>query len=137
MKTQTFTAGLVGAALMWAGVSAQQDARSTPGLGTGIVTVTGAVEVANTPTVEAMQGGVWTVALAQPADVRLSGTARVAGILPAFLQERHRYTITWPGGEREMVSVEALGAEGWFRTTVDGRVRWINVAMARSIEERP
>jgi hypothetical protein len=138
MKTQMVGAGLLGAALGWAAVSAQQaqqDVRSTPGLGSGIVTVTGAVEVANSPTVEALQAGQWTVALAQPADVRLAGTSRIAFALPGIVQARGRYAIVWSGGERETITAEQLGTDGWLRTATDGRPRWINLAMARSIEE--
>jgi hypothetical protein len=135
MRTQIVGFGLLGVALFWAVPSAQQDVRSTPGLGTGIVRVAGAVEVANTPSVEALQAGAWTVSLAQPAEVRLSGTTRVAFSLPGFIQTDRRYTVTWPSGQRETVSIDRLGAEGWLRTTVDGRQRWINVAMAQSIEE--
>jgi hypothetical protein len=134
MSTRILAAGVLGGSLIWAAVAAQQEVRPTPGPGSGTMKVTGSVEVSNTPTVEALQAGAWRVTLGETADVRLAAPARVSIHPPGFLRVGGRYTITWPGGEREGCAIEQIGAEGWVRTTAEGRQRWINVAMARSID---
>jgi hypothetical protein len=104
-----------------------------PGFGTGVVTVVGAVNVANTPSVNAVQSGEWKVSLANPATVVLAA--------PEFLRLRGRYDIVWSSGQKDTVTVLQIGSGGsgaWIKAqTSDGRVRWINVAAAASVEELP
>jgi hypothetical protein len=125
----TVAAALV-AFLMSVGVLAQL-VQPVPGPGTGIVTVAGNVSVSNTPSVNAAQSGDWRVTLANTPAVLLTP--------PEFLHPRGRYDIVWSSGQREMITVLQIGSGGWGAwvrvQTSDGRVRWINVAAAASVEQ--
>jgi hypothetical protein len=123
-----FIAGIAVALLFWAVLSAKQETRTTPGFGTGVVTVRGTVGIENTPDVRAIQGGEWRVAIANVPVVAVSGTA--------FARRSGRYDITWPSGEHETVVIVEVGQSGWVQ--VDdrtGRRRWVNLAVARSVSE--
>src|SRR5262245_55908492 len=102
-----------------------------PGPGTGVVTVVGAVNVANTPAVHAVQSGDWRVSLANPPTVVLAP--------PEFVHLRGRYDIVWNSGQKDTITVLQIGTGGWGAwvrgQTSDGRVRWLNVAAAVSVEE--
>jgi hypothetical protein len=104
-----------------------------PGPGTGVVTVVGTVNVANTPSVNAVQSGEWKVSVANAPSVVLAP--------PEFLHLRGRYHIVWSSGQEETISVMQIGSGGWGSwvkgQTTDGRVRWINVAAAASVQELP
>ena len=104
-----------------------------PGPGSGIVTVAGNVNVANTPSVHAAQAGDWKVTLANTPPVALTP--------PEFLRPQGHYDVIWSSGLREMVTVVQIGKGGWGGwvkvQTANGRVRWINVAAATSVEELP
>jgi hypothetical protein len=123
--------------LGWMATSAApQNAQPVPGVGTGVTTVVGtvnvgntpAVTIANAPAVTASQQGEWKVAV--------SNTPSVIVALPAFVRAGVRYECMWPGGEREILRVGAVAAGGWVR--VDGPpVRWVNISLARSLEEKP
>jgi hypothetical protein len=102
-----------------AALGAQQELRPTPGPGSGTMKVVGTVDIGSLPPVEAIQRGDWKVVVGPP----------------EFVAVRGRYTITWPGGERETITVDQLATGGWVRATVEGRARWINLAVARSVEE--
>ena len=119
-------------ALMSAGVVAQL-VYPMPGPGSGVVTVAGSVNVANTPSVNAAQMGDWKVTLANTPAVLLTP--------PEFLRPRSRYDIAWAGGQRETITVLQIGSGGWGSwarvQTSTGRTRWINVAAAASVEELP
>ncbi|MEP6914770.1 MAG: hypothetical protein ABJC89_03960 [Acidobacteriota bacterium] len=122
-------AAVAGAVALIAGVSAQ-DVRSVPGFGTGIVNVRGTVEVANALDVRASQVGPWQVAIANIPEVR--PVVEFAGT--GFVTRGKRYDVTWTGGERESVTIEDVGQNGWVRVT-GARRRWVNLTNARSVEE--
>jgi hypothetical protein len=136
MQTRIIIGVLAGAVVLIAGVSAQ-DARSTPGLGTGIVNVRGTVEVANALDVRASQAGPWRVALDGVPDVRVASTPIVEFAGTGFVTRGRRYDIIWSAGERERVTIEDLGQGGWVRvgSGAEGRRRWVNLSNARSVEE--
>jgi hypothetical protein len=113
-------------------VAARQDAQPRPALGSGRVDV----NVINEPAVTALQGGDWRVALAGPADVRVSNQPRVTVAGPTFLQAGRAYRVTWDGGQTEVVTVAALSGDGWVQVEAGGRGYWINLAVARAIEAR-
>jgi hypothetical protein len=78
----------------------------------------------------AMQGGEWRVAVTNPPPPAANG--------PDFLAPRGRYTIQWPAGERETVTIVTVGAAGWAQVehaAGKGARRWINLAVALSVEE--
>jgi hypothetical protein len=124
------------AGLFWAR-SMNGQVQPVPGPGTGIVTVQGEVDVRRLPPVEVVQRGGWRVSLADVADVRVVNIPPVASAPLAFVRVGVRYDITWPAGDRETVSVAQLGSGGWIRATVNGRQRWVNLSVAKAIEEAP
>ena len=127
-------AGLVAAG--WAVSSAQ--VQSVPGPGTGVVTVTGEVAVANRPTVLATQEGEWRISLAGTAPVSVTNTPSVALALPFTPRKGARYEIVWPTGERETIAVTQASGGAWVRVersaTTAGE-RWVNLAGARAVGE--
>jgi hypothetical protein len=144
MHRGVFVAALVGAGagLLWAGLSAQQEMRPTPGPGSGIMKVTGTVDVGNAPQVHAAQQGEWRIAVANRPDVRVVNTPEVIIPSPDFLKKGGRHTITWTTGQQEAVQIHEVGAGGWMQVTTStpGSVpglRWINLAAVRSIEDAP
>jgi hypothetical protein len=126
-------AAVAGTVALIAGVSAQ-DVRTTPGFGTGIVNVRGTVEVANTVDVRASQQGTWQVMVGNVPDVRVTSTPAVEFAGTGFVTRGRRYDVTWTGGERESVTVEDVGQNGWVRVA-GARRRWVNLTNARSVEE--
>ncbi|HEX2456541.1 MAG TPA: hypothetical protein VHI99_22775 [Vicinamibacterales bacterium] len=126
----TIAAAVVVFSLMSAGVLAQL-VQPVPGPGSGIVTVSGSVSVANTPSVNAAQSGDWKVTLANTPIVHLAP--------PEFLRPGGRYEVVSTSGQRETIAVLQIGSAGWAAwvkvQTPDGRARWINVAAAASVEE--
>jgi hypothetical protein len=125
----------VGAAI-WARSSSGQ-VQAVPGPGTGIVIVKGTVDVGNVPIVEAVQRGEWRVSLPGPADVRVTNAPPAALASHVFLRVGGRYDVTWPVGEKETVAVAQLGAGGWVRVDGPGRRRWLNLDLAKYIDEIP
>jgi hypothetical protein len=126
MRTR-IAAGVVFVALCVA-VAAQQDVRPVPGAGTGIVKVTGAVDVGMMPPVEAMQRGDWKVAV--------SNTPTVQVVPMEFLKAGAVYAITWNDGTQETLAIEQVLSGGWARTAGTQKARrWVNVAAARSVQE--
>jgi len=108
----------------WVWLSARQSP-SVPGPGTGIATVTGTVKVGNT--VPVTQSGEWKVDVAN--------TPTVLAAPPNFVRVGGTYTVTWAGGERELVTITALGAGAWVRAESPNQgVRWLNTALVRSVE---
>ena len=116
-------------------VAAPQGAQSSlPGVGDGIVRVSGTVSIGNTPAVTianaaaVTQQGEWHVAV--------SNTPNVIVALPAFVRAGGQYECMWPSGEKEILRIGAVAAGGWVR--IDGSpVRWVNVSLARSLTEKP
>src|SRR4026209_2588121 len=121
MRVRHVTLAALGVlALGWMSASAQPGASPTPTVGTGIAPVMGTVDIGNTPDVNAFQRGEWNVTLA----------------LPTFVVKNNRSVVTWSAGERETVSVAAGAGGGGVRVAnTDRRVRWINISMARAIED--
>ena len=130
-KTLATASAIAAAAFVFVALSSGQDVRPKPGLGTGVVTVTGTVDIGNSPSVIASQGGQW--------DVRVTSAPALVAAPPEFLKAGRRYSVVWPDGQKEVVVVAQLGASGWARVesnAADGR-RWINLAVARAVEELP
>jgi hypothetical protein len=128
-------AGVLIGAVAWTGAS--QQGQALPGPGSGIVTVTGEVKLANRPVVEAMQQGDWRVAIANTAPVTVTNTPAVTFAIPFTLHKGGRYEIVWSAGERETVTVTDAGA-GWVLAEFSGQMpgrRWLNLAQVRSILE--
>ena len=113
--------------LGWQLASSGQAVRPTPGPGTGIVTVTGSVDIGDMPIVRAAQSGDWRVAVANTPTVALLG--------PEFLKTPRRYRVTWPSGGTETINAVQLGSPGWARVEGTGPRRWVNLAAAQAIEE--
>lgn len=130
MSRRVVFAVVVGVAGVCVALSARQATQQVPGPGTGIVAVRGVVEIANVPSVNAVQQGDWRV---------ISSIATMPPVTVAaaeFLRRGGRYTIVWTAGERETVTIEQIAAGGWVRVA-SGRARWINLASARTVEEMP
>ena len=119
--------------LGWIATLAAPQNASVPGVGTGVVQVRGTVSIGNTPAVSitnmpaVSQQGEWRVAV--------SNTPSVIVALPAFVRAGGVYDCLWPSGERETLRVGSVAAGGWVR--VEGQaVRWVNISLARSLEEK-
>lgn len=121
--------------LVGLGDATGQQTQRMPGPGSGIVPVSGTVEIGNTPSVKATQLGDWRVSIGNQADVRVTNTPVVNIAIPDMVKKGTRYSITWATGEQETVAVTQVGSSGWVRVERDGRVRWINLSSARAIEE--
>ena len=116
-----------GALLIWAGAAAQQETRPTPGPGSGIMNVAGTVSIGNEPRVQ----------VSNTPDVRIANIPMVVGAPPPFLRINGRYTITWPDGASDDVTVTDAGQGGWAQVQSAGaRRKWVNLVTARAIEER-
>jgi hypothetical protein len=109
-------------------VSAQQG-QPRPGPGSGIVTVDGAVKVANAP--PTTKDGEWGVAIANTPSVNVANTPSVNLAPPPFVTVGKRYQIVWPSGETEQITVGATAGGTWVR--VAGPEAWINLAQARKV----
>jgi hypothetical protein len=116
MRNSVMALMAVGAAVVvWIGVSAQQEMLPRPGPGSGIIDVRGTVSLANVP------------------DVRIAEIPPVTINGPAFLQRGSRYTVTWPSGEREQITVTETGqGGGWVRVSTS---RWVNLDAAYAVEQ--
>lgn len=122
-----------------AGWAASGQVQRVPGPGTGVVTVTGEVNVVNRPAVDAAQQGEWKVSVANTAPVTVTNTPSVTVALPIPLRRGVRYEIAWPTGEREVIVPAQAGATTWVRVERSATTgpRWVNVAAARAIAEVP
>jgi len=123
---------LAGVVMLWAGTAARQEVRSTPGPTSGIMTVRGTVDIGNAPAVTAAQQGEWRVAVSSAPPVVMAG--------PVFVVRGGRYTITWPTGTLETVTVVEPGGAGWAQVAFpagDGRPRWVNLGAAIAVEQAP
>jgi hypothetical protein len=117
------------AAVVWAGVSAQQEMQSRPGPGSGVMNVS----VVNHPAVTAAQSGEWRVSIDNVPDVRVANTAKVSVKLPDFVARGRNYLVIWTAGESEKISVREVGEDGWVQVE-SANPRWVNLREARSIE---
>ena len=113
------------AAMLWSGVSAQQEMLPRPGPGSGVSKVAGSVTIDEMPDVNAKQRGPWRVGITDLPEIQLAG-------LP-FVRAGSRYEVTWSGGEKESVAVTAVGAGGWVKVQSPHN-RWVNLSSARSVE---
>lgn len=113
------------AGLAWTGAGAQQELQPKANVGSGVVTVAG--------NVKASQVGDWRVAVANVPDVNIVNTPSVAVAAPEFLRVKGSYEITWPDGVSEGIVVQEIGRGGWVRGQGE---RWINLALARSVQAR-
>jgi hypothetical protein len=137
MRTKIATGVVIAAiALYWAR-STHGQVQPVPGPGSGIVTVQGEVDIRRLPGLDVGQRGDWKVSLANVADVRVVNAPTVVPALLTFLKIGGRYEITWPAGERDTIAVAQLGSGAWVRAAVGGRQRWLNLSLAKAIEEAP
>jgi hypothetical protein len=128
MRSRLLLSTIGAAALVWAGLSAQQEMLPRPGPGSGVTNVTGSVSISNTPVVRASQEGEWRVAIGNTAPVRVTELPS-----PSFLRPGTPYQVTWADGSTENVTMSAAPANGWI--PVDGGRRWINLSAARSVAD--
>ena len=121
--------GVVGA--LWIGVSAQQEMLPKPGPGSGVTRVTGDVRVAgdinvaNTPNVRVVD----------TPTIRVVDLPPLAIAPPPFARKGGSYIVTWGDGGTENVILADIGPDGWVRTE-GGRPRWINLRLAKAVEQR-
>lgn len=117
------------ALVAWARAGAQQEMLPKPGPGSGVTPVS--------------QRGDWQVAISNTPEVRIANGVPLRA--PAFLKDA-QYKLTWPNGDVEDVRIhitdlrrmaeKGLAVEdGWLEVSSGGRRRWINIHVARSIEE--
>lgn len=114
------------------GPMASGQVQPVPGPGTGIVTVTGRVDVGNV--VRVTPGEEWKVSVSNVPDVRVANVPSVTIAAAPFVKAGERYEVVWGPGEREVVRVTNGGSGGWVQVENDGRSRWINLSQARWIE---
>jgi hypothetical protein len=114
-----------------------QETQPVPGFGSGILKVSGTVDIGNTPLVLAHQAGEWKVVVANAPDVRVASLPAVSVASPDFVLKGSRYEITWSTGERQQVSVVQTATGGWIRVEAGSKQRWINLSSARAIDEVP
>ena len=100
-----------------------------PTPGSGVVQVTGKVNIGNIVPVEAAQRGDWRVSV--------TNTPAVAAAPLSFLKTGSSYAVTWADGAHEKVRVLQLGGAGWARVEDAARRRWVNLDLARAIDELP
>jgi hypothetical protein len=137
MRTKIITGVAVVLVALYCVRSTDGQVQSVPGPGSGIVIVQGEVDIRRLPSIDVGQRGDWKVSLANVPDVRVVNTPTVAAAPLAFLKVGGRYDISWPAGERETIGVAQLGSGGWVRAAVSGRQRWLNLSVAKAIEEAP
>jgi hypothetical protein len=131
MRTKFAACVLIAVAALALSRSSHGQVQGVPGPGSGIVSVVGKVDIGNVPQVEAAQRGDWSVSLAHVPDVRVSNAPNA----PAFVKAGSRYEITWATNEREVVRLAQVASSGWARVESTGRPRWVNLSLARSVEE--
>jgi hypothetical protein len=114
--------------------SSSGQVQSLPGPGTGIVTVTGKVGIDDVVRVAPAVSD-WRVVVGNVPDVRVVNTPAVALSLPSFIKVGGRYEITWGANERESIRVVETLTGGWVRAENANRPRWLNLTIARGVEE--
>ena len=129
MRMKAVAAALAALAILtWVQIPSGQ-VYPAPTPGTGVVRVTGKVDVGNIVPVEAAQRGEWRVSVAN--------TPAVAAVPVSFLKSGSSYAVTWTDGSQETVRLLQLGGGGWVRVEHDSRRRWLNLDAARAIDEMP
>jgi hypothetical protein len=125
---------VVAAGLVWVGVSAQQqEVRTTPGPGSGVIDVRGTVSLAGVSEVRLSDVPDVNVVHLPPVRVAAVPPITIAG--PGFITRGARYVVTWPTGERESITVaEVAQGSGWVQV---GTSRWVNLDAARAVERAP
>ena len=124
-----FTGILVAALACVAIVASAQQGQPRPGPGSGIVTVAGAVKVANAP--PTTRDGEWSVAIANTPSINVANTPSVNLTPLPFVAVGKRYQIEWPTGQTEQITVGATAGGTWVR--VAGPEEWINLAQAKKV----
>src|SRR5215203_3469095 len=113
------------AAVVWVGVSAQQEMQSRPGPGSGVTNVS----VVNHPAVTAAQSGEWRVAIDNVPEVRVTNTPKVSVKLPDFVVRGRNYLVIWTAGESEKITVREIAEDGWVQVE-SANARWVNLRAA-------
>ena len=126
MRTRLAIGALIAVGALLCVRSSSGQVQPVPGPGTGVVTVTGTVDVGNVPAVNAVQRGDWKVTVENLPSVTLAP-------LP-FLKVGRTYRITWPSGQTQTVTVRQTGPHGWVATDATQR-SWVNLAGAQQVEE--
>jgi hypothetical protein len=135
MSLKTIIAVVFAAAVTIAWVqSSSGQVQPVPGPGSGIVTVTGKVGIDDVVRVMPALAD-WRVIVGNVPDVRVVNTPAVTLTLPTFVRVGGHYEITWGPNERESIRVAETLTGAWVRTDTGGRSRWLNLALARSVEE--
>ena len=118
MRTKAVAAAAAAVAILaWVQTSNGQ-VFPAPTAGSGVVQVTGKVDVGNVVPVDAGQRGEWRVAVT---------TMPPTAVAPAsFLKSGASYAVTWADGAQENVRVLQLGGAGWARIEHPTRRRWVN-----------
>jgi hypothetical protein len=135
MRTKLAACVLIAVAALALSRSSHGQVQGVPGPGSGIVSVVGKVDIGNVPQVEAAQRGNWSVSLAHVPDVRVTNAPNVSIAAPTFVKAGSRYEIIWAPNEREVVRLAQVASSGWARVESTGRPRWVNLSLARSVEE--
>ena len=127
MRTSIVVVTLVTVVVLWNVLTAQQEMLPRPGPGSGIVRVEGSVNVANSPGVRAAQEGNW--------QVKQDGEWQVKIVPAPFLRPNARYLITWADGSTErIVALTDVANGAWVMVEGTPR-RWLNLALARAVED--
>jgi hypothetical protein len=134
MRNAVVTSMAVAVVAVALGLTARGQVQSVPGPGSGVVTVTGRVEVVD-GMVRSTQNGDWKVQIANVPDVRVTNTATVARAPLSFLKTGVRVMVTWQDGTQETIRVGQLGSGGWVFDDQATRRRWLNLDGARSVED--
>ena len=106
--------------------------QSTPGPGSGVVTVTGKVDVDNV--VRVAPGADWKVSVSNVPDVRVANVPSVSLAALPFVKVGERYEVVWGPAERDTIRVTNAGSGGWVQVENASRPRWINLSLARAVE---
>jgi hypothetical protein len=122
-------------------VSGRQVQR-VPGPGSGIVTVSlvndARVNAVQSSDWRVMQQGDWRVAQQGEWRVGVQGTVTTASGMPSFIGVGQTYDVRWAESEAfQRITIRSLVPGGWAEVAgAAGRVRWVNLARASSIEAR-
>jgi hypothetical protein len=135
MRTKIAAGAVIAVVASYWAASTHGQVQSVPGPGSGMVMVQGEVDIRRLPAIDVGQRGDWKMSLASVADVRVVNAPTVVPVGLTFLRAGSRYDITWSAGDRETIAVAELGSGGWVRATVGGRQRWLNLSVARAIED--
>jgi hypothetical protein len=114
--------------------SSSGQVQPVPGPGSGIVRVTGSVKIDDVVRVTSAVND-WRVMVGNVPDVRVVNTPAVTVSLPTFVKVGGTYDITWGPNDRESVRVAETLTGGWVRVQSSNRARWVNLTLARGVEE--